>query len=70
MPAARCSSTGAARRAVARGAVDDGPLEQAVVGDQPVELGVVDEVVVHAVDLAGPGPARRDRDRDPDVGVL
>ena len=57
-PAASASSTGAARGAVACRAVDHGPLQQLVVGDQPVELLVADEVVVDAVDLAR---ARRGR---------
>ena len=45
------------------------PTPAAHRGDHPVELVLVDEVVVHAVDLAGPrGPGRR-RHRDPDLGV-
>jgi hypothetical protein len=42
--------------------VHDGPLEQSVRGDQAVELVVVDEVVVHAVDLTWTGSPCGDRD--------
>ena len=44
----------AARGAVLGAAVHDGVLEELPRLGQPVELGVVDEVVVHAVDLTGP----------------
>src|SRR3954470_1317119 len=46
-----------------------GPLEQAVLGDQPVEVLVGDEVVVDPVHLAGTAGPRGDRHRDPHVGV-
>src|SRR5690625_3294520 len=50
-------------------AVDHGPLQELAVGDHPVELGVGDEVVVHAVDLVGTGTAGGGGDREPHLGV-
>jgi len=47
--------------------VHDRVLEELPRLDQPVELGVVDEVVVHAVDLTGPRVPRRHRDGQPDL---
>ena len=46
-----------------------GPLQQAVLGDQPVELGIVDEVVVHSIDLAGALRPGGHRHRHPDLRV-
>ena len=61
----------AARGAVLGAAVHDRVLEELARLDQPVELGVVDEVVVHAVDLAGTragGWSSRRRARPPGSG--
>ena len=38
-------------------------LEEAALGRQPLEVGAAHEVVVDAVDLAGPARARRPRNR-------
>src|SRR5690606_11075276 len=60
----------AARRAVAMLVVHRGPLEQLAVSDEAVELGVVDEIVVDAVDLAGTRGSRRRGHGEQDVGVV
>ena len=60
----------AARRAVAVLVVHGGVLEQLAVGDQPVELGVVDEEVVLAVDLARARRPRGRRHRQVDLGMV
>ncbi len=60
----------AARSAVAVPVVHGGVLEQLAVGDQAIELGVVDEEVVLAVDLARARRPRRRRDRQVDLGVV
>ena len=59
----------AARGAVAGGLVDHRPLEELVLGDERVELGVGDEPVVDAVLLAGARRPGGRRDRDPHLGV-
>jgi hypothetical protein len=46
-----------------------GPLQQFVLGNQPVELGVVDEVVLDPVGLAGTRGPRGDRHREPHFGT-
>jgi hypothetical protein len=50
--------------------VHDGPLEQPVGLDEPVELGLADEVVVHALLLTGTRRPGGGRHGDPDVGPL
>jgi len=55
-----------ARRAIAV-AMNLGPFEQAVLGHKTVELGIRDEAIVSALDLAGPRSARRDRHGHPHV---
>ena len=45
------------------------PIRKFVRLDQPIELGVVDEVVVHSLDLARPHRPRRGADRHGDVRV-
>src|SRR5690606_20554885 len=47
-----------------------GPLQELTGPAEPLELQVVDEVVVHPVDLAGAGWARGHRDREPDLRVV
>ena len=55
LPCGERRSIGARGRAVAGRVVHRGPLEELPRGDHAVELGVVDEVVVLALDLAGRG---------------
>ena len=70
LPAAQRLLDRAPRRAVAVPVVHGRVLEQLAVGDQAVELGVVDEEVVLAVDLARARRARRRRDRQVDLGMV
>ena len=50
-------------------AEDVRPFEELAVGDEPVELGIVDEMIVLAVDLAGPLRAGGGGDRKADAVV-
>jgi hypothetical protein len=46
-----------------------GPLEQFTLVDEPIELGVIGEKVMHAVDFTGTGRTGGHRDRQPHLGV-
>ena len=59
-----------ARGAVTGGAVHDGPLQQLVLLDHPVELRLGDEPVVHSVLLVRAGRPGGRRHRDPDLGMV
>src|SRR5690606_27955910 len=69
LPPAQLLLDGTPGRAVPVLPVDDGPLEELVVGDHPVELVVRDEVVVDAVDLVRARRAGGGGDRQPHLRV-